>query len=604
MADLNTGLSAPEVLEAFDRALHDYTNSQVDTMLAAKQTTLTFDSIPTDGSTNPVRSDGIYDFVNSSVATNTANFVGTFNSVAELEAYSGTVTNNDYAFVISTDSAGNTVYNRYKYNGSEWVFEYTLNNSSFTAAQWATIQSGLTASDKTKLDGIEVGANKTVVDENLSQTSTNPVQNKIVNAALATKQDTISDLSEIRSGAAAGSTAVQPADMSTALAVKQDKLTFDSTPSESSTNPVTSGGVWTDQQRQETEIGAVANAGAKNLLDYTFSINGDTSARTSNGVTFTINTDGSISTSGTASALITSAWIQMNYVVPSDPVILSGCPAGGANNTYRIDILDGSQTGSVVAADYGNGVVIKSSMFTNGIGLIRIGIANGQNVDGLVFKPMIRPASITDNTFVPYAKTNRELTVAEDEDRAALVAQVDGGAKNFLDTSVSTLKKYNTASSAVWNGSSYTQNGITYSVNSDGTISVSGTATSTSFLVLANRTYLNTKITRGRYSISGCPTGGGSSGATYRIFCLNPNANISNGYTDTGNGYIGEFYYDDSKDCNISIGIGKGCVITDPVVFKPMLCTAVDYAISPAFVPYRPSWQEMWDMIQALQNGA
>lgn len=88
-------------------------------------------------------------FVNSSIATNTANFIGTFNSVAELEAYSGTVTNNDYAFVIGTDSAGNTTYNRYKYNANtqQWAYEYTLNNSSFTAAQWATINSGGTAAD-------------------------------------------------------------------------------------------------------------------------------------------------------------------------------------------------------------------------------------------------------------------------------------------------------------------------------------------------------------------------------------------------------------------------------------------------------------------------
>lgn len=86
-------------------------------------------------------------FVNSSIATNTANFIGTFNSVAELEAYSGTLTNNDYAFVSTTDSAGNTLYDRYKWNGSQWLFEYELNNSSFTAAQWASINSGITSGD-------------------------------------------------------------------------------------------------------------------------------------------------------------------------------------------------------------------------------------------------------------------------------------------------------------------------------------------------------------------------------------------------------------------------------------------------------------------------
>jgi len=92
------------------------------------------------------------DFVNSSIATNTATFKGTYNSIAELPTTG--VTNNDYAFVVATDAHGNTVYNRYKWNGTAWVFEYVLNNSSFTAAQWATIQSGLTSADKTKLDGL------------------------------------------------------------------------------------------------------------------------------------------------------------------------------------------------------------------------------------------------------------------------------------------------------------------------------------------------------------------------------------------------------------------------------------------------------------------
>ena len=56
-----------------------------------------------------------------------------------------TANNNDYAFVVTTDQAGNIVYKRYKYNGTTWLFEYDLNNSSFTAAQWATINSGVTS---------------------------------------------------------------------------------------------------------------------------------------------------------------------------------------------------------------------------------------------------------------------------------------------------------------------------------------------------------------------------------------------------------------------------------------------------------------------------
>ena len=45
----------------------------------------------------------------------------------------------------------------------------------------------LSAADKSKLDGIATGANKTTVDNALSSSSTNPVQNKVINSALAGK---------------------------------------------------------------------------------------------------------------------------------------------------------------------------------------------------------------------------------------------------------------------------------------------------------------------------------------------------------------------------------------------------------------------------------
>ena len=44
-----------------------------------------------------------------------------------------------------------------------------------------------TTDDKTKLDGIEAGANKTIVDTLISSTSTNPVQNKAISSALGFK---------------------------------------------------------------------------------------------------------------------------------------------------------------------------------------------------------------------------------------------------------------------------------------------------------------------------------------------------------------------------------------------------------------------------------
>ena len=119
------------------------------------------DKYPTD--------EAVAKFVNSSIATNTANYISNngnpFTSVEQLNAYTGTVTNNDYAFVNGIDSDGNTYYDRYKatVNGSSvtWSLEYRLNNSSFTAAQWSAINSGITS---VLVDKIHDHSNKAVLD--------------------------------------------------------------------------------------------------------------------------------------------------------------------------------------------------------------------------------------------------------------------------------------------------------------------------------------------------------------------------------------------------------------------------------------------------------
>ena len=149
-------------------------------------------------------------YVDNSIATNTANYISDngqpFQSYADLVAYSGTLTNNDYAFVVSTDAAGNLLYTRYKYNAPQnlWAEEYTIANPTFTSDQWASINSGVTANDVS-----QIGTNKTDI------------------ATLTTsKQDALSQtqLDAVNSGINA--TKVQQiADNTTAIATKQDKLT-------------------------------------------------------------------------------------------------------------------------------------------------------------------------------------------------------------------------------------------------------------------------------------------------------------------------------------------------------------------------------------------
>lgn len=116
--------------------------------------------------------DNVQDFVNSSIATSTAEFKGTHNSLEELQIISADA--NDYGFVVGKDAEGNTVYNRYKYvEGQGWVFEYALNNSSFTAAQWAAIQSGITKADVEKLRNETATKNELDVVEMLAESVNN-----------------------------------------------------------------------------------------------------------------------------------------------------------------------------------------------------------------------------------------------------------------------------------------------------------------------------------------------------------------------------------------------------------------------------------------------
>lgn len=104
--------------------------------------------IPTEASATNQLADK--DFVNSSIATATATFRGVVDSIAELKSLTGDL--NDYAIVKVIDSVTGLVkqYDKYKYTSTisaetgNWMYEYTLNNSSFTDAQWKAINSGIT----------------------------------------------------------------------------------------------------------------------------------------------------------------------------------------------------------------------------------------------------------------------------------------------------------------------------------------------------------------------------------------------------------------------------------------------------------------------------
>ncbi len=154
-------------------------------------------------------------------------------------------------------------------------------------------------------------------------------------------------------------------------------------------------------------INIVANQSAKNLLKP------DQNPHTAvlAGVTFKIDDSGIVTANGTASKTEPAIFHYTTFAngfSEKKKYILTGCPAGGSESKYS---LSGWYTDTWNSfhnsRDFGEGQIV--TIDANRPLLFRIVIAKGYTVENLVFKPMLRPIEITDDTYIPYAPTNREL---------------------------------------------------------------------------------------------------------------------------------------------------------------------------------------------------
>lgn len=105
-----------------------------------------------------------------------------------------------------TYTNGSSFYNNavhiFTYDGTYWIcMDWNADNNTTYSVATTSANGLMSSSDKSKLDGIAAGANKTTVDSALSSTSTNPVQNKVINSALAGKASSSHTHSEYASKA-------------------------------------------------------------------------------------------------------------------------------------------------------------------------------------------------------------------------------------------------------------------------------------------------------------------------------------------------------------------------------------------------------------------
>lgn len=229
------------------------------------------------------------------------------------------------------------------------------------------------------------------------------------------------------------------------------------------------------------------------------------SSQTINDVTFTVNSDGTIATSGTATAYTTFYIANRIPFKGGVTYELSGCPSGGSETTYRMSLA------GLYTKDYGTGGIFIPECDINSD--VRIQVNAGTDMDGLVFKPMVRYAYQPEKEY----------------------------GENIINI----------------NGKNQTINGVSFVVNPDGTIFVNGTATAyTTFYVQTGLT-----LTGGEtYHLSGNPIGGSAN--TFRMA-------IGGIYTiDTGSGNVYTPESDVTTDIRIMINSGTAM---DRRVFIPKL---------------------------------
>lgn len=153
------------------------------------------------------------------------------------------------------------------------------------------------------------------------------------------------------------------------------------------------------QAAQDEEIGVLANAGSKNVVPVTAT--SDTLA----GVEYTVNADGTVEATRVSSSS-SSAWFRLNTSVSlkAGTYILSG----GKSTAERVLLSPTASLSDAIADSQGSEVSFTLSQDTDNL-IYAIRIAYTDSPSNVKFSPMIRRAEITDNSFQPYAPTNREL---------------------------------------------------------------------------------------------------------------------------------------------------------------------------------------------------
>ena len=257
-------------------------------------------------------------------------------------------------------------------------------------------------------------------------------------------------------------------------------------------------------------------------------------------VKMTNNNDGTVTLSGTATGNAYVSALKQDINLPLGSYIFSGVPVNNLNIKFILYEYDSSNTFVTSYQDTGNGVKVNVTDTTH---LFRpqFVVTKDTVVPNLVCYPMLRLED-TDSTFEPY--TGGKASPNPDypqEIKSVSISEIKTSGKNLLKNEATNTTVY----------------GITFAVNSDGTVTANGAATSNVFLDVKKDIYLE----KGKsYILNGCPANGTST--TYFMYLDGKNSR------DYGEGV--SYAEQDGSTTKITIAIRSG-VKVDNLVFKPML---------------------------------
>lgn len=276
---------------------------------------------------------------------------------------------------------------------------------------------------------------------------------------------------------------------------------------------------------------------------------------TINGVTFTNNGDGTITVNGTATANADFKLADNTYKILANHKCLI---TGGINGDAMVR-FSGDPTG--LWEDKGVGVITNQTVDTTAYNF-SIRINSGTTVSNLVFKPQLF------NLTQMFGSGNEPATVAEframfPDDYYPYNA---GELKSIVPTSVeaSGVERFQLLDKSKYPVTT-TRNGVTFTNNGDGTITVNGTGG-------LNDVYYNlvppAAKSGHKYMLYGCPTGGSSN--TYDIVnTIYRSGRYSGSFSDMGNGVISRAL-EEGETFTSNIFIAEGYTANN-LVFKPQL---------------------------------